>query len=108
MQVSHFKSAHKIITGYGAVSQIKEQITHLGITQPFIITDQGVVQSGTLKTVTQYLSDFNLGIYDQVKPEPEPEIVLECSHQFRGGSLRRYYSRRRWQRDRYCKVCCCL
>ena len=85
MQVSHFKSAHKIITGFGAVSQIKEQISHLGITQPFIITDKGVAQSGTLKTVTQYLSNFNFGIYDRVKPEPEPDIVLECSHQFRAG-----------------------
>jgi alcohol dehydrogenase class IV len=85
MQISHFKSAHKIITGYGAVSQIKEQITHLGISQPFIITDQGVVQSGTLKTVTKFLSDFKFGIYDKVKPEPEPDVVLDCKHQFSSG-----------------------
>jgi len=85
MQISHFKSAHKIITGYGAVSQLKEQIINLGIRRPFIITDQGVVQSGTLKTATEYLSDFNFGIYDKVKPEPEPDIVLECSREFHAG-----------------------
>jgi alcohol dehydrogenase class IV len=85
MQISHFKCAHKIITGYGAVSQLKEQMLNLGVSRPFIITDQGVVQSGTLKTATEYLSDFNFGIYDKVKPEPEPDVVLECSRKFHAG-----------------------
>lgn len=86
-QVSSFKSAGKLITGYGAARQLQVYAQSLGMQRPLIVTDAGVVSSGTLEVITEQLSELNVtyAIFDQVTPEPEVEIVEQCTQAFKEG-----------------------
>ncbi|QTF92908.1 iron-containing alcohol dehydrogenase [Halomonas sp. BM-2019] len=85
MKVSNFKSAHRLITGHQASTELRPQVQRLGMQQPLIVTDQGVLQSGTLTLITEQLDAFDYAIYDGVTPEPEVAIVEDCTHTFRTG-----------------------
>lgn len=77
MGFSTFKSANKLITGQSALEYLSTAITQFKINKPLIVSDQGVVQSGTIQHVLDLLS-VEYAIYDAVKPEPELEQVQDC------------------------------
>ncbi|KGT47036.1 MULTISPECIES: iron-containing alcohol dehydrogenase [unclassified Acinetobacter] len=77
MGFSTFKSANKLITGQTALEYLVQAIAQLKIQKPLIVTDQGVVKSGTIQQVLNLL-DVEYSIYDSVKPEPELEQVQDC------------------------------
>nr|WP_300313739.1 iron-containing alcohol dehydrogenase [Halomonas sp.] len=85
MTVSNFKSAHRLITGYRASKELWPQVQRLGMQRPLVITDRGVLQSGTLKLITDQLDAADYAIYDGVTPEPEVAIVEACTDTFRSG-----------------------
>ncbi|MGP9808604.1 iron-containing alcohol dehydrogenase [Halomonas sp. AOP12-C2-37] len=86
-QVSSFKSAGKLVTGHGAAQQLQLYVQSLGMQRPLIVTDSGVVASGTLDIITEQLMALNVtyAVFDQVTPEPEVEIVENCTRAFNGG-----------------------
>lgn len=77
MGFSTFKSANKLITGQTALEYLLPAITQFNIKKPLIISDQGVVKSGTILHVLNLLN-VEYSIYDAVKPEPELEQVQDC------------------------------
>ncbi|MDN8247093.1 iron-containing alcohol dehydrogenase [Acinetobacter baumannii] len=77
MSFSTFKSANKLITGQTALEYLVQAITQLKIRKPLIVTDQGVVKSGTIQHVLNLLT-VEYSVYDSVKPEPELEQVQDC------------------------------
>ncbi|HDZ48494.1 hypothetical protein LCGC14_0036450 [marine sediment metagenome] len=87
-RVSSFKSAGKLVTGYGAAQQLQSYAQSLGMQRPLIVTDSGVVVSGTLDIITEQLRELKVtyAVFDQVTPEPEVEIVEHCTHAFTQGN----------------------
>lgn len=85
--VSSFKSAGKLVTGYGAAQQLQLYVQSLGMQCPLIVTDAGVVASGTLEIITEQLHELNVAyaVFDEVTPEPEVEIVEHCARAFNNG-----------------------
>jgi alcohol dehydrogenase class IV len=78
MQISSFKSAQKLITGQGCSSSLIEYLKTLRIKFPLIVTDKGVRNSGTLELITDQLFDYEFSIFDDVRPEPDDEVVKHC------------------------------
>lgn len=85
MNVSHFKTAQRLITGDQASKQLIAQIRRLDMQRPLIVTDRGVLESGTLERVTQQLQGVDFSVYDAVTPEPEVAIVEQCTQAFHAG-----------------------
>lgn len=77
MTFSTFKSANKLITGQDALDYLAQALLKFNIQKPLIVSDQGVVKSGTIQHVLDLL-DIEYSIYDSVKPEPELEQVQDC------------------------------
>lgn len=77
MTFSTFKSANKLITGQDALDYLTQALAKFNIQNPLIVTDQGVVSSGTIQHVLDLLP-VSYSIYDAVKPEPELEQVQDC------------------------------
>lgn len=77
MTFSTFKSANKLITGQDALDYLAQALLKFNIQKPLIVSDQGVVKSGTIQHVLDLL-DVEYSIYDSVKPEPELEQVQDC------------------------------
>ncbi len=82
MSVAKFKSAHEVAIGRESLKGLKDYINKLGMKNPFIVTDKGILNSGTLEFVTTLLKDSSYTVYDNVAPEPEMVIVEECKKAF--------------------------
>lgn len=82
MTISIFKSANKLITGPNALDYLVTAIEKFQLSKPLIVTDQGVVQSGTLNHVLECLKT-DYAIYDAIKPEPEVSQVQICIDYYR-------------------------
>ena len=77
MSFSTFKSANKLVTGQTALEYLQQAVSQFNIKKPLIVSDQGVVKSGTIQHVLDLLT-VEYSIYDSVKPEPELEQVQDC------------------------------
>ncbi len=86
MSVSSFKSAHNLITGNGATKELIGQLNKLGVEKPFLVTDKGVSNSGTLAIITDQLPEASYAIYDNIPPEPEVSAVQVCVDVFKQGN----------------------
>jgi alcohol dehydrogenase class IV len=82
MSVVKFKSAHEVAIGRESLKELKDYMNKLGMKNPFIVTDKGILNSGTLEIVTALLTDSSYTVYDNVAPEPEMVIVEECKKAF--------------------------
>ena len=82
MSFATFKSANKLVTGQSALQYLVQAIEKFNIQKPLIVTDQGVVKSGTLQHVLDLLT-IEYSIFDEVKPEPELEQVQDCIDVYR-------------------------
>ena len=74
MSYSTFKSANKLITGQMALNSLPEALKTFNSSKALIVTDQGVVKSGTLQKVLDLLT-IEYSIFDEINPEPELEQV---------------------------------
>lgn len=70
-----------IIFGMNTASLIGEEVRKLGGHNVFILTDQGVVQSGLLEKILEPLKKEKIGyeIFDQVEAEPSIENLLAAT-----------------------------
>ncbi|MGK9156184.1 iron-containing alcohol dehydrogenase [Acinetobacter radioresistens] len=76
MSYSTFKSANKLITGQMALRSLPEALETFNSSKVLIVTDQGVVKSGTLHKVLDLLT-IEYSIFDEINPEPELEQVQD-------------------------------
>lgn len=84
MSTATFKTAHRLITGSQSSEQTATELKALGVNNPFVVTDKGVRQSGTLDLITRQLGS-NFSVYDEVPAEPEVSVVESCATAFNKG-----------------------
>ncbi|KAB2336714.1 iron-containing alcohol dehydrogenase [Cytobacillus depressus] len=77
MNISNFSMANKLITGRDSLIQLPEEVARLGMKKPLIVTDKVLIEAGVVKQVQDLLS-IEAGIFSDVNPEPEVEIVEHC------------------------------
>jgi alcohol dehydrogenase len=85
MNISTFSMANKLVTGSDALKQLPEEVLRLGMKKPLIVTDKVLVQAGVVKQV-QDLLPMEPGIFPDVNPEPEIEIVEHCLQTIKKGN----------------------
>lgn len=77
MNFSTFKSANKLVTGQTALQYLVQALVDAKATKLLIVSDDGVVNSGTLQYVLD-LCTVEYSIFADVKPEPEFSQVQDC------------------------------
>lgn len=77
MNFSTFKSANKLVTGQTALQYLVQALVDAKVTKLLIVSDAGVVNSGTLQYVLD-LCTVEYSIFADVKPEPEFSQVQDC------------------------------
>ncbi|OLN21565.1 alcohol dehydrogenase [Domibacillus antri] len=85
MAISTFKIANKLITGKGATTELSNEAARLKMTNPLIVTDTIIQQTGLLDRIQENLKGISTGVFLGVKPEPEFYVVEECRQMFRDG-----------------------
>lgn len=85
MNLFTFAAANKLVTGRDALLQLPEEIARLGVKRPLIVTDKILIQAGVVAQVEELLP-MEAGIFSDVNPEPEVEIVDLCLQAIRGGN----------------------
>ncbi|MGH9447116.1 MAG: iron-containing alcohol dehydrogenase [Terriglobia bacterium] len=81
--ISVFAFPTRTIFGAGAIGKLGDEIVHLGIRRPLLVTDRGVVQAGLIERVTDAAKSVSFAIFDDVSPNPTEENVLEGIERYR-------------------------
>ena len=78
--ISYFKSIGKIVIGINAISTLPAEIKLLGGRRIFVLTDEGIVKSGTWDKVLKVIegSFESISVFGKVPPEPPLETIQEC------------------------------
>ncbi|WP_019243035.1 MULTISPECIES: iron-containing alcohol dehydrogenase [Bacillus] len=77
MNISLFAMANKLVTGTDALQQLPKEVVQLEMKNPLIVTDKILIKAGAVKQVEDLL-EGEYGIFSDVNPEPEIEIVEKC------------------------------
>ncbi|MET3291889.1 UNVERIFIED_CONTAM: alcohol dehydrogenase class IV [Brevibacillus sp. OAP136] len=85
MNLSTFAAANKLVTGRDSLSVLPNEIARLGVERPLIVTDNILIQAGVVAQV-EALLPMSAGIFSDVNPEPEIEIVDLCLRKIREGN----------------------
>lgn len=85
MNISTFSMANKLITGTDSLNQLPEEVKRLEIKNPLIVTDKILIKAGVVKQV-QNLLPMEPGVFSDVNPEPEIEIVEQCLQTIKVGN----------------------
>ena len=92
MSIASFKSANRLLTGQQASTRLAEEVMRLGMHSPMLVTDPGVLGSGTLEPIKAQLDDLkarghltDYRIFSDVSAEPEVHIVEDCMSSYREG-----------------------
>jgi alcohol dehydrogenase class IV len=72
-----FSSPGKIVFEPNGIQKVSDELKALGAQRPFLVTDKGVKNSGTVKRLQDSLSAAGISsvIFDEVEPNPSMEIV---------------------------------
>ncbi len=81
--ISVFAFPTRTLFGAGAIAQLGDEIVHLGIQRPLLVTDRGVVQAGLIERVTDAAKSVSFAIFDGVSPNPTEKNVLEGIERYR-------------------------
>ncbi len=67
----------EVLVGEGAISGLKQEMQKLNVSKPLIVTDYGIVASGIVAEVENYLRQENIqfSIYSGVLPDPKDVMV---------------------------------
>ncbi|WP_432776435.1 iron-containing alcohol dehydrogenase [Brevibacillus gelatini] len=82
MNISTFAAANKLVTGRDSLALLPEEVVRLKVTRPLIVTDKILTQAGVVAQV-EALLPMEAGVFSDVNPEPEIEIVDLCVQMIR-------------------------
>ncbi len=77
--VNIFRTTGRILMGVGALSRIADELKQLGANRVLVVTDKGLVQSGIVGKLENFLKDSSVkyDIFDDVKADPNYEIIYD-------------------------------
>jgi alcohol dehydrogenase len=79
MSSFQFNTTKSIISEVGSLSKIVSLCQSLGLSNPLIVTDQGIVACGLLKKLTnEMVGQIEVNIFDQVVADPKETIILSA------------------------------
>ncbi len=83
MRVYQHSNTGRLIFGPGATGELKREFSSKD--RLFLITDEGVVRAGILKTVTDVLAEAGVRyeLFDRVEEDPPVEVVEESARLYR-------------------------
>ncbi|EJL46468.1 alcohol dehydrogenase [Brevibacillus agri] len=84
MNISTFAAANKLVTGRDSLALLPEEVARLKVARPMIVTDKILIQAGVVAQV-EALLPMEAGVFSDVNPEPEIEIVDLCVQMIREG-----------------------
>ena len=81
MQGFEFNTVGRIINGPGSSLELAGQCRQLGVKQPLLVTDPGLVAIGLVQPVLAALAQEGLSpvVFDQVREDPPEQTVLEAA-----------------------------
>ena len=65
----------KINAGHGSLASVAKEVVDLGCTRVLLITDQGIVAAGLAQLAKDALSDFCVGVFDNIPQDTDLETV---------------------------------
>ena len=65
----------KINAGHGSLASVAKEVVDLGCKRALLMTDAGVVKAGLAKLVQDALSDFCVGVFDNIPQDTDLETV---------------------------------
>jgi alcohol dehydrogenase class IV len=85
--VSTFSFPTRILFGAGAIRELGDEATRLGIRRPLLVTDRGVVECGLAERIVAEAHRAGLGLrlFDRVSPNPVEKNVLDGLESYRNG-----------------------
>ncbi|MBG9568306.1 iron-containing alcohol dehydrogenase [Brevibacillus agri] len=84
MNISTFAAANKLVTGRDSLALLPQEVARLKVARPMIVTDKILIQAGVVAQV-EALLPMEAGVFSDVNPEPEIEIVDLCVQMIREG-----------------------
>ncbi|MDK2888856.1 MAG: alcohol dehydrogenase [Thermoanaerobacter sp.] len=87
MKISYFWTSGTIITGWGSLGRIADEVKNLGVTRILLVTDPVLLKTGLVDKVREALAPAGLetGLFSEVEPEPRLEVVTKCQQAIKDG-----------------------
>ena len=81
MQGFEFNTVGRIVAGSGSALQLADECRQLGVRQPLLVTDPGLVAIGLVPPVAAALEQAGVMpvLFDQVKEDPPEATVLAAA-----------------------------
>jgi len=81
MQAFEFNTVGRIVAGSGSALQLADECRQLGVRQPLLVTDPGLVAIGLVQPVAAALEEAGVTpvLFDQVKEDPPEATVLAAA-----------------------------
>ena len=79
-KIISLRTPHLILAGTGALERLGQEAKALGATKALVVTDKGVIDSGTWKKVKDLLEKEGIGVdtFDRVIPDPDTACLEAC------------------------------
>ena len=79
-KIISLRTPHLILAGTGALERLGQEAKALGATKALVVTDKGVIDSGTGKKVKDLLEKEGIGVdtFDRVIPDPDTACLEAC------------------------------
>ncbi len=81
MQGFEFNTVGRIVSGSGSALELAEECRHLGVNQPLLVTDPGLVSIGLVQPVIDALAAAGVTVvlFDAVREDPPEATVLSAA-----------------------------
>lgn len=80
--MNHINYLTRILIDFGALSELQNECSLLGIKRPLVVTDTGIRSLGILAKLMQELQGLELAVFDQTPSNPTESAVLAAKALF--------------------------
>jgi len=79
-KVISFRTPHLILAGFGASERLGQEVRTIGVRKALVVTDQGVIDSGTGEKVKYFLEKEHVAVevFDRVISDPDVACLESC------------------------------
>lgn len=81
MNKFEFSTCSSLVCGIGAIDELPSRLKSLGVNKALIVTDPGLLSTGIVAQVSDFLeaSDLSFTIYSDVQADPPEAVVLSAA-----------------------------